>query len=186
MVHTVLVTFVLSIFFGSSSLYASYDEDTLNIFSKIIPRFVLMSSQKNKVTDTIEICILHEKLDERFALSLKEKVNANYPNGLNNYKIKMMLSNYSNMNLCENSQLLFLFNSNEENIQNSLHFAKSHTILTMAYDANLLEKGVNISLFMGRKIMPYVNIHSINQNAIEFDNTLLRISKIYSTTDIKQ
>ncbi len=165
---------------NASNLYASYDEDTLDIFAKMLPRFVLMSSQLHKVKEEIEMCVLYEKLDERSAISLMGKIHANYPAGIKNYKIKLIDKYYQHLESCKNAQLLFMFDTTEENIQQSLHFAKLHQILTISYNADLLADGVNISLYLGRKIIPFLNVSSINANGIEFDNTLLRVSKIYS------
>jgi hypothetical protein len=55
----------------------------------------------------------------------------------------------------------------------------------MSYDPKYLEKGVNASLFLGRKVTPYVNMNALRKNGIELDNVLVRISKIYSNEDGK-
>lgn len=55
----------------------------------------------------------------------------------------------------------------------------------MAYDAKYLEQGVHASLFLGRKVTPYINLNGMRKNEIELDNTLVRISKIYSNEDVK-
>ena len=165
-------------------LYASvYDDDVLEIFSKILPRFVLMSDQKTKIQDEIKICILHDALDKRSALSLIDKVNANYPNGLKNYKISFAHDNYENIDSCNESQLIFLFNSSDNNIADALLYAQKQHALNISYDAKLLKSGVEISLFLGRKIVPYINIKALQRNGVELDNVLLRISKIYTERD---
>jgi hypothetical protein len=167
--------------FNVSTLSAStYDDDTLEIFSKILPRFVLMSSQKDKLKDEISICVLHNTVDENLAKSLIDKVTKNYPDGIKNYKIKLIGSSYSNIDSCLNTQLLFIFNSDENNIKKSIEFSNNNGKLTMSYDSILLKDGAGISLFMGRKIIPYINLKAIQKNGIELDNVLLRISKIYS------
>ncbi len=171
----------LSLFFNVSNLPAStYDDDTLEIFSKILPRFVLMSSQKDKLKDEISICVLHNTIDENLAISLTNKVAKNYPDGIKNYKIKLISSSYSNINFCLNTQLLFMFNSDENNIRKSIEFSNNNSMLTMSYDSKLLKDGVGISLFLGRKIIPYINVKAVHNNGIELNNALLRISKIYS------
>ena len=170
-----------SIAFNSYSLNASvYNDDILNTFSKILPRFILMSSQKEKIKDEINICILHDKMDKRPTSFLITKINDNYPNGIKDYKIKLIKSNYSHIKKCKDSQLAFLFNSNEENINQALEFSQKNKILTISYDAKLLKSGVEVSLFLGRKITPYINIENIVKKDIVLNNLLLRISKIYS------
>lgn len=174
--------FISSIFINSS-LLAAYDDDTLEIFSKILPRVVLMSSKKDELKDEIIICVLHDSVDENSAQSLINKVSRNYPNGIKNYKISMISSSYSDINSCSNTKLLFMFNSDEKNIKKGLDYSTENNFLTISYDHKLLKDGVGISLFFGRKIVPYINMEAIRKNGIELNNVLLRISKIYSEDD---
>ncbi len=162
---------------------ANYNDDILNIYSKMLPRFVMMSSQKDKIENEIKICVLHDKLDERVAQSLEDKIKSNYPDGLKNYPIKIMRTNYENVQLCANSQLSFLFNSDETQIQNAIFFFKKNSILTMSYNISFLEKGADMSLFIGRNVIPFVNMKSIRDKRITLDNLLIRVSKIYMDSE---
>jgi len=180
MVYPFRVLFLFCILLCSSISFASeYNNDTLNIFSKISPRLILMSSQKEKLKNTINICVLHDKIDKNLALSLIDKTDNSYPNGIKNYKIIFTKNNYANIENCENSQLLFLFNTDDNNIKKTLEYAQKKKILTISYDQKLLENGVDISLFLGRKIIPYINVENIVKKDIVLNNILLRISKIY-------
>lgn len=171
---------IFSLFFSSGNLNAFvYDDDILDIFSKTLPRFILMSSQKERLEENLAICLLHDKVDERAAFSLTEKINSHYPNGIKEYKIKVISSSYSDMESCAQSQLVYMFNSGSENIKKALAFSAQHVLLTVAYDNGLLEEGVGISLFLGRKVSPYVNVEALRANGVEMNNLLLRISKIY-------
>lgn len=173
-------TLLCSIFFSATSLSAAtYDDDVLDMFSKIAPRLILMSSQKDRLKEKIEICILHDKIDEAVKTSLMGRIQSSYPNGIKNYPIKLIDGDYTHIDLCKNSHLLFMLNTNEENIKYSLKYAAAHSSLTMSYDPSLLTYGVNASLFLGRKVTPYLNLDSTQKNKIEFDNLLIRISKIY-------
>ena len=178
--NSVYIILIFSLFYNSTVLNASvYDDSVLNVFSKILPRLILMSSQKDRVENDLEICVLHDKVDATTALSLIEKVNNNYPNGLKHYKINLINSNYSQIHACQNSQLAFMLNADRRDIEKAIKFSSKHAILTVAYDEILLEDGVSVSLFLGRKVTPYVNMESLRANGIELDNLLLRISKIY-------
>jgi hypothetical protein len=176
--------FALSLLFSASTLpAATYDDDTLEIFSKLLPRFVLMSSQKDKLKDEISICVLHNAVDENSAASLIGKVNKNYPDGIKTYKITLISSNYSDIDSCLNTQLLFIFNSDGKDIKKSIEFSKNNGALTISYDSILLKEGIGASLFLGRKVTPYINVSAIRKSGIELNNVLLRISKIYSEDD---
>ncbi len=144
-----------------------------------MPRFILMSSQKEKITSEIQICILRNDIDQMTALTLSDAIKRNYPNGLQDYKINTLLSSYSGLDTCKDSQLLFMFNTNDQNIKKAVRFSSQNKILTLAYDAKLLESDVDMSLFLGRKITPYINHESLKNKDIKLNNILLRIAKIY-------
>jgi hypothetical protein len=179
---SVLLCFVL--FFSPSFLSAfSYDDDSLNIFAKIIPRFILMSESKNKIDENITICLLSDFVEMNTAASLADKIKLNYPQGIKNYNIITVLSQYTNLQICQKAQLLFLFNTDEETLRKTLDYSHTHKILTVSYDAELLTYGVDMSLFLGRNIVPYVNIKSISAKEIRLESVFLRISKIYNSEE---
>ncbi|MFT5874858.1 MAG: hypothetical protein ACI8WT_003837, partial [Clostridium sp.] len=110
-----------------------------------------------------------------------KKTNNHYPNGIKNYQIKFMQTNYLDISQCQNTDVSFLLNSNEKNIEQALEFSRVHKILTISYDSKLLKYGADISMFLGRKVTPYINVNSIRKKDIKLNNTLLRISKIYNS-----
>lgn len=186
MINNVFFLSIFIVLFQPAALSASsYDDDTLEIFSKIIPRFILMSSQKTTIQNKIEICILHDKLDERTASSLVDRIQNNYPNGIKNYKLNVINSDYTDIDLCRKSQLAFLFDTDEKNMDNSIRMLNKNTVFTMSYDAKYLVNGVDATLFLGRKVVPYINMRALRQSGIEIDNTLVQISKIYLQGDSK-
>jgi len=76
-----------------------------------------------------------------------------------------------------------MFNTSEENIEKALSFSYKYSLLSVSYDERLLDKGVELSMFLGRKVTPYININSLRKSGIELNNVLLRISKIYEGGD---
>ena len=162
---------------------ADYDEDVLDIFSKLLPRFVVMSDQNIKVKEQIDICVLYEEVDEGIVSTLIDKTKHNYPQGLKNYKINFIKAAYSNLSLCKNSELLFLLNTSEKHINDTLSYAKKQKSITASYDASLLAEGIEVSLFLGRKTQPYINIGALRKNGTVIDPILLRISKLYMEMD---
>lgn len=165
---------------ATATIHASvYDDETLTIFAKIAPRMILMSSQKEKIKESIQICVVHDKIDERSAISLIGKVQDAYPNPIANHPLVLTNTTYASMDKCQNNQLMFLFNSNDKNIEKALQYSRDHHLMTISYDPKYLENGVETSLFLGRKVTPYLNINTLRKNGIEVDNLLIRISKIY-------
>lgn len=157
----------------------AYDEDVLKIFSKVLPRFVLMSQLKEQLNEELTICILHDALDKKVATRLADEIQRNYPDGLQSYSINVTSYNYNQKRKCKNPVILFLLDSSEKNINQTVNYFSKDKILTASYSAQFLENGIDISMFIGRKILPYINIQTIRKKDIELDNKLLRISKIY-------
>lgn len=156
-----------------------YDDDVLNIFSKLMPRFILMSNKKYLINKDIEICILHDKMDADNAELLTKKIAQNYPNGIKQYKINVVPVEYLNIEQCKNKQLAFLFNQHRQSISKSVQTLNQYKILTISYEPDYLQEGVAVSLFLGRKIVPLLNMQAIRENDITLDNLLIRVSKIY-------
>lgn len=174
-----LLTLFNSVFLNAGN----YNGDILNIYSKMIPRFIIMSTQKEKIKDDIAICILSDKLDNIEAILLRDKIQKNYPKGLLNYPLNIIQTDYTKIKSCKNTQLIFMFDSNEENIQNTIDFLQKNQILSVSYNRDLLEKGIDISLFIGKKVTPYINYKSITSKKIVLDNLLIRVSKIYKVNN---
>ena len=142
-----------------------------------------MSDQNIKIKDQIDICILHEDEDEEIVSSLIDKTKHNYPQGLKKDKINFIRAQYLNPSLCKNSELIFLFNTSEKHIDDAVLYAKKQKSITVSYDASLLAEGVEVSLFLGRKTQPYINMGALKKNGIILDPILLRISKLYMEMD---
>ncbi|MBF0264692.1 MAG: DUF4154 domain-containing protein [Gammaproteobacteria bacterium] len=156
-----------------------YDKNVLEIIAKIIPRIVLMSSQKSKATDSIDVCLLRDDTEQKSAQLLKNAIKANYPKGIKNTPINFVISDFDNANACRHSQITFMFNSNNKKIRETVTVLNQFQLLTMSYDEKFLEHGVGLSLFIGKKVVPYINTQAIFDNNIEINNMLLRVSKIY-------
>lgn len=144
---------------------------------------VLMSSRKNSIQNQLDICVLHDKLDERDALLLIQKIRKNYPSGIKNYPIGVNKSEYDTIEACRKSQITFLFDADDRTITNAVNYLNKNGIFSISYNPNYLESGVDSSLFLGRKVIPYLNIVALSQSGIELDNALVQISKIYSKGD---
>jgi hypothetical protein len=169
--------------FPNTAYAYSYDDDTLEIISKVIPRLVLMSSQKNTVQKQIGVCVLYDDLDERDASLLIQKIRKNYPSGIKNYSLGLVMNKYNEMEGCRNSQITFMFDADNKTIANAVRFLDKNRVFSMSYDPNYLDQGVEASLFLGRKVTPYINIGALRRNGIELDNALVQISKIYTPGD---
>jgi len=126
-------------------LYAqNYDLDLLNTYSKLSPRFVLMSTQKDTIEEEMKICVLHVLKDKRIAESFIEMAKNNYPEGIMDYEIKFIESSYEQVSICKSAQVLFLLNTDDDSLKKVLAFSNSHKILSISYDKKLQEQGADI------------------------------------------
>ena len=167
------------IIFTSPLLASQYNDDVLEIFAKLLPRFALMNNQPKKSVSHLGICILSNDEDKLSALLLKKKIYTNYPGSVQGRTLVVSNSDIDNLQSCNNSDILFLFNASEDDVIHVVRYSEKQKIMTVSYDASLLQDGVNISLFLGRKILPYINIDSLHKSNINMNNTVLQISKIY-------
>ena len=179
MVSLFKLFFTITLLYFTTLNACVYDDEALTLYSKIIPRMVLMSSQKERIKENIELCIVNDKIDERTALSLMDKLHDAYPSGINNHPLKLINTTYATIEKCQNVQLIFLLSSSDKNIEKALHYTQEHTAMSMSYDPQYLANGVEASLFFGRKVTPYLNLNALRKNRIVIDNLLIRISKIY-------
>lgn len=162
------------------SLYAmNYDNDILNMYAKLSPRIVLMSNTKDLLGETLQICLLYESTDEQSASILEQKILNNYKNGIREYRVEIKKVLYTKLDECAQSNMFFLFSTNETQIKKSVEFSKEKKVLTVSYDSKALESGVDVSLYIGRKVVPYLNVGSIQSKGIELESILFRISKVY-------
>lgn len=185
MIRYFKVLLVVSLLFSMQAAASEYEEGTLEIASKILPRLVLMSSLQKNIKKQIDICILYDKPDAADANSLLEKIHTNYPNGLKNYPLAIKKYEFAGTNLCDQSQIAFLFNTNDQTIEKTLRILNQKGILSMSYDPAFLEKGVQSSLFLGRKVTPYLNLNALKNSKILLDPLVVQISKIYTPGDAK-
>lgn len=165
--------------FTSPLLASQYNDDVLEIFAKLLPRFALMNNQPKKSVSHLGICILSDDEDKLTAQLLKKKIYTDYAGGVQGRTLVVSNADIDNFQSCNSSDILFLFNSPEDEVIRVVRYSEKQKILTVSYDASLLQYGVNVSLFLGRKILPYINIDSLRKSNMNMSNTVLQISKIY-------
>ena len=173
------VTIMLLLLNPLALFSSSYDSDILNVFSKLMPRFVLMSSLQEHIESSINICLLHENKDKLTASSLQDMIYKNYPEGIKGYEIFVRMSSYSTTTECQDSQLIFLFDTDLVSIEKF----RGEKKLIVSYSPVFLEKRSDISLFVGRRVVPYLNVNHLHKKGIKLDNILYRISKIYKSKE---
>ena len=128
--------------------------------------------------NSIIITIVYDKKNHKDALSLKNKIYKKYENGIQEYSININLVLYNEMKK-DYTNIYYLFPSNSKNIKKVIDKAKSNKALTFSYLWNDLKQGIMLSVKVGTKIKPIINLDATKNNEITFRPVLLEISNIY-------
>ena len=164
-----------------SSLYSyTYNTQIMQIYAKIAPRLVLMTTgQKPLANKSILIGILYAEGDRKAAKKLAKLMHNAYPKGLEHSLLDIRLFTYKDVAALQNISLLFFLENSPNVIEPILNFAKQKQILSIVYDNRLLAKGAMVSLYIGKTVKPYLNLKAVQQSGLSSDNVLMSISKIY-------
>jgi len=181
MIKTGFLTFLILLFSSHMANATTYDSKHLAIFSKLIPRVLIFTSQYNKITDTMNICILHDEKDMLISDQLAKTIHKSYPKGIKNHPIDIKSKLFSEIDTCKDTLLIFLLNTNKTTVDNVLKFSKKHHILTMSYNPELLDYGVTSSISIKRNIKPYLNLIRLKDEGITVKSVLISVSKIYKS-----
>lgn len=173
--------FILLLLFTTSIFGITIKDSLLKIHATLVPKLYLMDHAYKEKTnnDSIVIAIMHNKNDYKNALSLKEKIEAKYRAGLKSYTINTKLVQYSQIEQ-NNANIYYLFPTNNSNIKSVISKADQNNALTFSYLNSDLKHGVMISLNIGHKVKPILNLEAIKLHNISFRSVLLDISHIYT------
>lgn len=156
-----------------------YDTDLLTIFAKILPRVVTMSSLNPGENAPISVCIVHEDIDTPAAESFEALLVHSHMKRGNHPPLRSVRTDFSTLSACAQSQLIFFFEAQPDTVAKALDTAGHFRAIIAAYDTALLDRGADVGLYVGRSVMPYINIRSLQDKHITLDTLLLRVSKIY-------
>lgn len=166
--------------FISSLFGININESLLSIHATLVPKIPMMDYkfQEKLHNNTINIVIFYEKQDYRNARLLEEKIHAKYIKGIKEYSIQTVLKPYGTQDLPQASLYYFL-PTDQENIQKIIKTTKDNSIITFSYSPEDLASGSMISLFIGTKVQPIINLHALKASKITFRPIFLKISTIY-------
>lgn len=158
----------------------------LEIHATIMPKVLLLQHniQQNVTNNQINIIIAYEDNNYKDMKFLKRAVEIKYPDGLSGYNIVIKSINYKELKECDRStNILYIFPSSKNNIDNIIDlYKKCHTI-TFASQKEYLDHNAMISIDVGKKVKPIVNLNAVKASGISFKPVLLSISKVYKNND---
>lgn len=149
----------------------------INIFPKLL---LFDNNIKNKSTNnTLILTIVYDINDKEKSAIIKNKMKNLFKN-IGNYKLKVFVKRYENINLSDNSNAYYLLNSNPKNIKNIVNIAIKHRAFTFTYDIENLKYGILISLAIEAKTKIYFNKDYIKKYNINFNPSIFQITRFYS------
>ena len=132
---------------------------------------------KNK---TINIVIAYEKSNYKEMKYLTQEINKEYPDGISGYDIKISHFRYRDFKKCDiNAEVLYILPSSEKNIKTVVEGYNSCKAITFASKKEYLRYKAMISIDVGKKVKPIVNLMAIKNSGIRFKPVLLSISKVF-------
>ncbi len=172
--------FILLFIFTTTIFALPINDSLLKVHAILIPKISLMDFKvKQKIeNNSIVIALMYNKVNYKNALSLKNKIDTKYRDGIQNYTIKTKLVLYSKISN-ENANIYYLLPTTTKNIKKVIMKANSNQALTFSYLNNDLKHGVMLSLIVGSKVKPLINLEAIRLHNISLRPVLLDISEIY-------
>jgi len=174
-------TILTLLLFVSVMLASNINNSLLKVHATLLPKLYLMDYNfKSKLIDnTIKITIMYKSNDYKSAQSLKNKIYARYPDGIQSYKIDVKLIKYHQLNQ-QKSNIFYLFPASDEEIKFAVGVAKKDKAFTFSYLRNDLNHGVMMSLSVKKNVKPILNLNASKTNNISLRPVLIDISIIFA------
>lgn len=164
----------------------SINESLLNIHATIVPKLPLMDYKfKSKLdNNAISIIIFYDEIDYKSAKKLQYTIDTKYSDGIKEHPIEAKLILYTD-DVALKANIYYLFPSDDKNIKQVLKKASDNGAITFSYLSDDLAHGCMISLDIGAKVKPIINLNAIKNNNISLRPVLLKISNIFTDESIK-
>jgi len=166
-----LLLFVVVSVFAFDSMV---QEKVVTLEAKLFPKIVKidLNYKKKLINGKIIMALVYDtKRNEKLAEIFKKVIESGTESEI---KIVMLPLNKISKNFT--AYVLFL------NPYNVKHFLKKgqNNKLVFAYDSFLLSKGAMISLEIGQKVKPIININALKRSGIKINPLFVKLSKVYS------
>ena len=163
-------------------LYAQHDNAILKVHATILPKIVFMDYNfKQKIyDDKVLITLICDRSYNSEAIKFKQMIENKYKNGINGYTIDIKVVNYENIKTdIAKSTIYYLFPISENEIRKVVKILQDSEVMIFSSDKNDLSFGSDISINIGKKIKPILNMGSLKKKNIRLHSALINISEIY-------
>jgi hypothetical protein len=163
-----------------------YSPLQLNAMTIIFPKLLLLKkSPKSLLADGhIRFYILYEPEDRTVAEQIKARLKRLYPDTIEGYPFEATMLQYSQVNEATDASALLMLYS-EKRMAQAAAFAQKHGIVTFAYDAADLDKGLLFALGIERSTIIYLNRDALSKYKIQFSDVLYQIVRFVDANATK-
>lgn len=170
--------------FGMSSLAETGDYDLLKLHAKVLPRIIQMTLPTDVPENAGVLCLLYEPVDYDSASVLQKLLKESVLHAPGQH-LEIKKRQYSRWQECAGTQALFLFNTDIKTVHSVLKTIGRGRVFVAGYNAQMLQEGVDYSIYIGRAVHPYLNLQTLKAKGIVPKPLLLRISKVYQPKDVR-
>ena len=172
MIQRVLTLFLIL----SLQLWAiQYKPTVLELEAKLFPKMVLLNTDIDKSSDTLQIYIIIKEWDLYTALELQKDIELNYPDKISGKKIVVSVEEFQEFQTLPDA--IIVLHHNSEELTKIANWANRHKIISLAYDPSYMQYGILASLYLGKATKPYLNREIIQKYGFKFSPYLLKLSK---------
>jgi hypothetical protein len=160
---------------------STYDLALLQIGVKIFPKVALMEQgTRERIQSNVNFVIITTFSNKEAAQRLLMMFERQYSGVLSNYSFSIRIVSPKEALEIKNLQGFILLMEPEDPILPLLleHAHKNKT-LTFCFDSALLQKGADVSLYIGRSVKPYINLTTLKQVPFTFEYGFLKLSQPY-------
>lgn len=159
----------------------TYDPTLLQIGAKLFPKVALMEKgTKERIQSTLSLVIVSEAPNKVAAQRLSEMIERQYGGTLSNYSLILTTVSMKEALEIKNTHgFILLTEADDSALPLLLEHAHKNKTLTFCFDPALLQKGADVSLYIGRSVKPYINLTTLKQVPFTFEYGFLKLSQPY-------
>ncbi len=160
---------------------STYDIELLQIGVKIFPKVAMMEQgTKERIQSSVNFVIVATPLNKVAAQRLAMMFEHQYGGAMSNYSFGIRIVSPKDALEIRNSHgFILLMESEDTMLPLLLENAHKNKTLTFCFDSALLQKGADVSLYIGRSVKPYINLSTLKQVPFTFEYGFLKLSQPY-------
>lgn len=173
--------YLVFLFFGFAVFAQTINESLVQIHAALVPKIFLMdyNAKQKCQTKPIAIVVHYNQEQHKYALALKDQVLQRYSQGIQECTVEVSLLLYGHKPK-STAQIHYLFPGTPQKIKEVLAYAARYEAMSFAYNPKDLALGAMVSVKIGTKVKPILNLEAIKANNFTFRPVLLEISEIFT------